>query len=214
MCDVCLLVHFLGPPCGSATCLLGATSTLHDFASRNFKHPSFGLSPSEPPSSRDPLISATCPPPMDGLDYFVTSLLVTSSTQVLGSHPMNLRVHEIPLISATCPPPMDGLDYFVTLLTIFMKLNDLPSSNAESLIWVISRHVSFFRRMTQISSPPRDFTFRDFVSLVTKVSTLHLPKSRDVISRVIQRPSLVRILRSDFPDLALDECCRNSPTPL
>jgi hypothetical protein len=39
-----------------------AVSAPRDFATRDLEHPTLGLLPCEPPSSRDPLISATCPP--------------------------------------------------------------------------------------------------------------------------------------------------------
>jgi hypothetical protein len=49
-----------------------------DFATRDLEHPTLGLSPCEPPSSRDPLISATCPPQTDGSDLLATSPLTKS----------------------------------------------------------------------------------------------------------------------------------------
>jgi hypothetical protein len=68
----------------------------HGFATRNLEHPTFGLPPLEPLSSRDPWISTTYPPWMDDSDPLVASPLTTWSIQILDSYPMNLRAHKIP----------------------------------------------------------------------------------------------------------------------
>jgi hypothetical protein len=44
----------------------GRLRSSRGFTTRDLEHPTFGLLPCEPPSSRDPWISATCPPQMDG----------------------------------------------------------------------------------------------------------------------------------------------------
>jgi hypothetical protein len=78
-----------------------------NFATHELEHPTLGLSPCEPLSSRDPnprslrhfidsAIAATCPPQMDGYDSLTTFPLATWSTQILGSHLANLRVRKIP----------------------------------------------------------------------------------------------------------------------
>jgi hypothetical protein len=65
----------------------------------------FWTLPREPPSSRDPWISATCPPRMDGSDPLVASPLATWSIQLLDFYPANLRAHEIP---GSLPPVLLG----------------------------------------------------------------------------------------------------------
>jgi hypothetical protein len=71
-----------------------------DFATRDLEHPIFGLSPCEPPSSRDPLISATCPPPMDGCDSLATSPLANLDAKVLNFQLANPR-NEIMRVNPT-----------------------------------------------------------------------------------------------------------------
>jgi hypothetical protein len=55
----------------------GRLRSSRGFATRDLEHPTFGLLPCEPPSSRDPWISTTCPPRMDGSDPLVASPLAT-----------------------------------------------------------------------------------------------------------------------------------------
>jgi hypothetical protein len=68
-------------------------------------------------SLRDPWISATCPPRMDGPDPLVASPLATWSIQPLGSYLANLQVHEIP---GSLPPVPLGWTAQI-LLPLFMR---------------------------------------------------------------------------------------------
>jgi hypothetical protein len=80
-----------------------AISRLH-----NLEHPTLGLSPCELSSSRDPSISATCPPQMDGPDPLATSLLVKSKDFLLWLPVSESPIERIPrhvsaLRSLCCP---------------------------------------------------------------------------------------------------------------
>jgi hypothetical protein len=83
----------------------GRLRSSRGLATRDLEHPTFGLLPREPPSSRDPWISATCPPRMDGSDPLVASPLATWSIQLLDFYPASLRAHEIP---GSLPPVLLG----------------------------------------------------------------------------------------------------------
>jgi hypothetical protein len=69
-----------------------------DFATRDLEHPTPGLSSYEPPSSRDPSISATCPPQMDGPDLLATSPLAKSRHPTLAP-----SLHETPRSDVSFP---------------------------------------------------------------------------------------------------------------
>jgi hypothetical protein len=69
-----------------------------DFATRDLEHPTPGLSSYEPPSSRDPSISATCPPQMDGPDLLATSPLAKSRCPTLAP-----SLHETPRSDVSFP---------------------------------------------------------------------------------------------------------------
>jgi hypothetical protein len=58
-----------------------------EFATHNLEHPTSRLSSYEPPSLRDPSISATCPPQMDGPDILATSPLTNSRCLTLAPSP-------------------------------------------------------------------------------------------------------------------------------
>jgi hypothetical protein len=106
------------------------------FATRDLEHPTFGLLPCEPPSSRDPWISATCPPRMDGPDPLVASPLATWSIQPLGSYLANLRVREIP---GSLPPVLLG---WTVLILSWLRHSRLGASN----LWALTLRTSEFAR--------------------------------------------------------------------
>jgi hypothetical protein len=66
--------------------------------------------------------------------------------------------------------------------------------------------------LTQILSPLRDFAFHNLTNLEARVLTLQLANPRNEISRVIQWFLSTQILRSDFPNLKLEN--RLTVTPL
>jgi hypothetical protein len=78
--NTCPPVYFSRPTFVVLPCIPRAsfdTSQLRLSRFLDLKYLTPGISHCEPPSSRDPLISDTCPPTMDNLDYFAPSLLTT-----------------------------------------------------------------------------------------------------------------------------------------
>jgi hypothetical protein len=84
-----------------------------DFTTRDLEHQIFGLSTYEPSSSRDPLISATCPPQMDGCTSFATSPLANLDAKGLNRN------------------SLAPLQYLTVLGTSRIPLGEFRSSNAS-----------------------------------------------------------------------------------
>ena len=111
----------------------------------------------------------------------------TWSTQLLGSHPVNLWVHEAgtqtssaldPLLSTTYPPQMDGFDLLVTSPLAKSKEFPLWPPMFESLIWWSRDTCPLSNRRFRSNSP-----FRDFWCQGPRLSSSGLPNSRTLNSR-------------------------------
>jgi len=87
---------------------------------------------------------------------------------------------EISWSSPPVPLLMDDCDSLMISPLVKLKNFSFGPPIFESPIRVISRHVSSFYKMAQIPSLFWDFAFRNFTSLATQISTLHLLKPRDV----------------------------------
>jgi hypothetical protein len=91
--------------------------------SRDLEYQMLGPLPCKPLSSRDPWISATCPPRMDGSDPLVASPFATWSIQLLDSYLANLQVHEFP---GSLPPILLGR---MALILSWLRHSRLGASN-------------------------------------------------------------------------------------
>jgi hypothetical protein len=91
--------------------------------SRDLEYQMLGPLSCKPLSSRDPWISATFPPRMDGSDPLVSSPFTTWGIQLLDSYLVNLRVHEFP---GSLPPILLG---WTDLILSWLRHSRLGASN-------------------------------------------------------------------------------------
>jgi hypothetical protein len=130
-------------------------------ASRDLEYQMLGPLPCEPPSSRDPWISATCPPRMDGSDPLVASPFATWSIQPLDSYLANLRVHEIP---GSLPPVLLG---WTALILSWLRHSRLGASN----LWTpTSRTSEFTRSLDLCHLSSSDGRLGSFLPLFTRLN--------------------------------------------